>query len=349
MVSIHLLLGLIIMPLFLDTKYINMLSPKLDRFAWKKPNHLAVCRCPICGDSKKNENVCRFYFYERKGSFSVKCHNCDYGASLGWFLKQFDGNLHRQYTFETLKETGTPRSRTDARADARPARTGEDGILREIPRLCDLPDTHDAVVWARKRRLPSDGLCRLYYAEDYAAWAKGIDPEMSIPPEPRVVIPIIRSDGRVAGAQGRLLSKTGIRYITVKADRDGEKMWYGLDRVDPTRPVTVVEGPLDSLFVGNAVAMIGLSNALSIPEELKDSELRYALDNEPRNRQVVDAMDRIAESRHAVCVWSDRVAGYKDINEMILSGMSRSAVEGEIARNSHRGIAAHVAIKKWHR
>jgi len=342
------------MPLFLDTKYINMLSPKLDRFAWKKANHLAVCRCPICGDSKKNANICRFYFYEKKGSFSVKCHNCDYGASLGWFLKGFDGNLHRQYTFEVLKEMGPSHGRTGAptltHGPAHPhTRTGEDSLLRQIPRLCDMSDSHEAVAWARKRRIPSDALCRLYYTDDYSEWAKGIDSEVRIPSEARVVIPIIDGDGRLVGAQGRLLAKGGIRYITVKADKDSDKMWYGLDRVDPRKSVTVVEGPIDSLFLDNAVAMIGLSNALNIPEKLKDSELRYALDNEPRNRQVVDAMDRIAESPHAICVWSDRVAGFKDINDMILSGLTRSMVEAEIARNSHRGIAAHVAIKKWHR
>jgi hypothetical protein len=342
------------MPLFLDTKYINMLSPKLERFTWKKANHLAVCRCPICGDSKKNANTCRFYFYEKKGSFSVKCHNCDYGASLGWFLKGFDGNLYKQYTFEVLKETGASHGRTGAPAPTHgPAhphtRTGEDRLLREIPRLCDMPDTHEAVAWARKRRIPSDGMCRLYYTDDYSEWAKGIDPEVKIPSEARVVIPIIDAEGVLIGAQGRLLGKSGIRYITVKVDKDSDKMWYGLDRVDPKKPVTVVEGPIDSLFLDNAVAMIGLSNALNIPEKLRDAELRYALDNEPRNRQVADAMERIADSSHAVCVWSDRVAGYKDINDMILSGITRSMIEAEIARNSHRGIAAHVAIKKWHR
>jgi len=341
------------MPVHIDTKYINLVSPRLERFAWKKPNHLAVCRCPICGDSKRNANICRFYFYERKGSFSVKCHNCDYGASLGWFLKGIDGNLHREYSFEVLRESG---GRTHAREGAhapvrsRP-RTGEDGLLKQIPNLCDLPLDHPAVVWARGRRIPSDMMCRLHYAEAYGTWAKGIDPELKVLDEPRVVIPIIDHEGRLVGAQGRIIltmaNRNAIRYITVKADKDSEKAWYGMDTVDPSKPVTVVEGPLDSLFLVNAVAMLGLSNALNIPERLKGLRLTYALDNEPRNRQVADAMERIADSEHAICVWSDRVAGYKDINDMVLSGMSPSAVQSEIERNSHHGIAAHIALKKW--
>jgi hypothetical protein len=341
------------MPIHIDTKYINLVSPRLERFAWKKPNHLAVCRCPICGDSKKNANICRFYFYERKGSFSVKCHNCDYGASLGWFLKGIDGNLHREYSFEMLRESGgrTP-ARAGAPAPVRPRpRTREDGLLSQVPNLCDLALDHPAVTWARGRRIPSDRMCRLHYAEAYGTWAKGIDPELNVPDEARVVIPIIDHEGRLVGAQGRIIltmaNRNAIRYITVKADKDSEKVWYGMDMVDPSKPVTVVEGPLDSLFLDNAVAMLGLSNALNIPERLKGLRLTYALDNEPRNRQVVDAMERIAESEHSVCVWSDRVAGYKDINDMVLAGMSPSAVQSEIARNSHHGIAAHIALKKW--
>jgi len=345
------------MPIHIDTKYINLVSPRLERFAWKKPNHLAVCRCPICGDSKKNANICRFYFYERKGSFSVKCHNCDYGASLGWFLKGIDGNLHREYSFEVLKETGRPHGRTDTPTHGRTGartrpRTGEDGLLGQIPCLCDLDPEHPAVAWARKRRIPSDGLCRLYYAEDYGTWAKGIDPELKIAAEPRIVIPILNREGQLVGAQGRIVGqgkgdRNAIRYITVKADKDGDRIWYGLDTVDPTQPVTVVEGPIDSLFLPNAVAMLGLSNILNIPDELKAAFLTYALDNEPRNRQVVDAMERVADANHGICVWSDRVAGYKDINDMVLSGMSPSTVQGEITRNSHRGIAAHIALRKW--
>lgn len=341
------------MPIHIDTKYINLVSPRLERFAWKKPNNLAVCRCPICGDSKRNANICRFYFYERKGSFSVKCHNCDYGASLGWFLKGIDGNLHREYSFEVLQDSG---GRTHAREGAhapvrtRP-RTGETGLLASIPCLCDLELDHPAVAWARGRRIPSDRMCRLYFTEAYGTWAKGIDPELKVPDEPRVVIPILDREGQLVGAQGRIIltaqNRNAIRYITVKADKDGDRIWYGLEAVDPSKPVIVVEGPLDSLFLDNAVAMLGLSNALNIPEPLIGSSLTYALDNEPRNRQVVGAMEQIAESKHSICVWSDRVVGYKDINDMVLSGMSPESVQSEITRNSHRGIAAHIALKKW--
>ena len=56
---------------YLDKKFINMVSPQLEKFSWKKDN-LAACRCPICGDSKKNKNKTRGYFYVKGNDFFYK-------------------------------------------------------------------------------------------------------------------------------------------------------------------------------------------------------------------------------------------------------------------------------------
>lgn len=342
------------MPIHIDTKYINLLSPRLDRFQWKKQS-LAVCRCPMCGDSQKSKSKVRFYLYERKGSFSCKCHNCDYSATLGWLLKTLDPNLYRQYIFEVLKETGDAHGHTRTRADAHtraPARKAEDKVLSLLPRLDALPKDHPAVEWATKRKLPSESLSRLYYSENYGEWATNIDPDVSVGDDERIVIPILDKDGKVVGAQGRVISsgkpdRNTIRYITVKADKDAGKSWFGLDRCNPKKPIIVVEGPLDSLFIDNAVAMVGLSDATNIPDELNDAELIYALDNEPRNKQVVEAMERLLEGGHKVCFWSDRFRGLKDINDMVLAGHSRTNILHEIQRNSFSGLAGHIALRKW--
>jgi len=111
--------------------------------------------------------------------------------------------------------------------------------------------------------------------------------------------------------------------------------------------VIVVEGPLDSLFLDNCVAMVGLSDATNIPDELKDSDLIYALDNEPRNKQVVETMVRILENGHKVCVWSDKFRGLKDINDMVLAGNRRTNIQYDIIHNSFSGLAGHIALKKW--
>ena len=88
--------------LYLDTKYISLVSYKLEKF--KKTNTTYNFRCPYCGDSKKNKNRARGYFFPKKGSYIYKCHNCGIGRTVANFLKDQDPELFTQYTLEAYKE-----------------------------------------------------------------------------------------------------------------------------------------------------------------------------------------------------------------------------------------------------
>jgi hypothetical protein len=342
------------MPLYIDAKYINLVSNRLERFQWKKPT-LAACRCPVCGDSSKTKSKVRFYFYEKGGEFFVRCHNCDYSTTLGGFLKRMDGNLHRQYCFETLRDRNDRGyQRETEKPKPKKIVLPENEVLEDIPCLSDLPSSHPAVEWATSRMLPKDRLSLLYYAENFAEFISKIDPEANVGDDPRVVIPIFTHTGALTGAQGRTLTRTGgggreIRYITIKADKSGGRMWYGLERVNKDEPIIVVEGPIDSLFLKNGVAMLGLSDPLNVPVGLPTDKLVYALDNEPRNKQVVEAMEALVDAGRAVCIWDVRVNGIKDINDMIKKGFKAGEIESLIRQNAHTGLSAKLAINRWKR
>ena len=72
--------------LHLDRKYISLVSIQLDKF--KKQETVYNFRCPYCGDSKKNKNRARGYFFQKKGSYIYKCHNCGVGRTLPNFLNK---------------------------------------------------------------------------------------------------------------------------------------------------------------------------------------------------------------------------------------------------------------------
>ena len=91
------------MTIFIDKKFINLMSGQLERFSWKKEN-LANCRCPICGDSSKNKVKARGFFFEKKGEFFFKCHNCSVGLNLYNFMSQVSPNLCKEYSLEKFKE-----------------------------------------------------------------------------------------------------------------------------------------------------------------------------------------------------------------------------------------------------
>ena len=341
------------MPSYIDTKYINLVSPRLERFQWKKSN-LAVCRCPVCGDSSKTKSKVRFYFYEKSGEFFVRCHNCDYSTTIGGFLKRIDGNLHRQYHFEILKDKNNGGFVKQETPKEKPkAVLPENEVLENIPCLADLPKSHPAVAWATSRKIPKDRLALLYYAANFAEWISKIDPAATVGDDERIVIPIFSRTGALVGAQGRLLASNPtsreIRYITIKADKDGGRLGYGLERINSHDPIIVVEGPIDSLFLQNGVAMLGLSDPLNLPVGLPVDRLIYALDNEPRNRQVVEAMDGLINAGRTVCVWDARVSGIKDINDMIRGGFKAGEIAAMIRANSYAGLSAKLSLGKWKR
>ncbi len=71
----------------IDSKYINLVSARLDKFKRVKPN-LYNFRCPLCGDSQKHKNKARGYFYQVKTNTNYKCHNCGASMSFNNFLKK---------------------------------------------------------------------------------------------------------------------------------------------------------------------------------------------------------------------------------------------------------------------
>lgn len=331
---------------YLDTKYINLLSPRLERFGWKKQG-LAACRCPICGDSKKNKNKTRFFFYERKGGWFVKCHNCDYGTTLSRLIEHMDPYLYKQYTMEKYSdgltgrneqrtpETLVPKSRTPV---------GRKRIvdLPTVRVLSEEEPNHPAVEFVQRRRIPSDKWDRIHYADDFSEFASTIDPDASVVSEPRLVMPMIRN-GVLEGATGRSLGKEGIRYMMVKRDPEQTRMWFGLDRVDEDSTIYITEGSLDSLFLPNAVAMNGLG-AVELPDEIKDPV--FVLDNEPRNKELVKTLGHLIEKGHKVCIYPPSVSA-KDINEMVLGGMTTDQVVGMIDENTVSGMKARLRLSAW--
>ena len=74
------------MSIYVDKKYINLVSSSLDKFKWKSES-IANCRCAICGDSSKSKIKARGYFYSKGNDFFYKCHNCNFSTNLYNFTK----------------------------------------------------------------------------------------------------------------------------------------------------------------------------------------------------------------------------------------------------------------------
>jgi hypothetical protein len=337
------------MSLYIDRKYALLVSPKLQRFAQKK-DYLWNFRCPdvhpFCGDSKKNKSKARAYLYRTKSNINFVCHNCNLSMSLGNFLKVIDHSLYMQYQMErySKESCGNVAKPNFDLAKQKP-------VFREkpinLPSIDSLPPDHFARQYCEKRRLPR--LDILYFASDFLSFLNQTFPshEKNIPEnDQRLVIPFFDQNKNLLGVQGRTLTNSKMRYITIKKDESCQKI-YGLDRVDLSKPIYVVEGPLDSLFLPNCLATMD-SNLSYIQDMIGDHDYIFVHDNEPRNTAIIQQLERSIETGHSVCVWPSNIVE-KDINDMIISGKTQSEILQVLEQNTFKSLRAKLEFGRWRR
>ena len=329
--------------LFTEIKYLNLLSTRLPKFK-KKGDFLWNFRCPVCGDSEKHKNKARGFVFQVKGDLVYKCHNCQLALPLAKFIEIVDPVVYKEYRLEKFKEqnAGKPR-KVDMRKVKRIVSSTpvfKKDPLRDLQRLDDLNKEHPAKEYILNRKLPTD---RLYYTDTFKEWTNSVKPgtfEDTSRDEPRIIIPFKEKDGTVFGFQGRSLSPDGLRYITILLDDEHTKI-FGLENIDTTKRVYVVEGPLDSLLLDNAVAMAGAD--VSQVSDLLGDDVVYVYDNEPRNKQITDRIAKHIKQKHAVVIWP-RDVKEKDVNDMFLAGRD---VKNIVKSNSYQGLKSTLKLNEW--
>ena len=334
------------MSIITDTKYLSLLSPRLDRFK-KVRDYLWNFRCPQCGDSHKSKSKARGYVYRKKTDLFFKCHNCGVGQSVGNLIKDLDPYLHKQYIMERYRagETGQRKSKAPEFKFETPKFKPKKTTI-DLPSIESLPKEHYARVYCEGREIPQQFMDKIFYAEDFKNWALSVcqvDYSTLMSGEPRLVIPFFDRDNKLIGAQGRALRESKIRYVTIKVHENAPKV-FGLERWNSEEHTYLVEGPIDSLFLPNCLAMAGADMSdLSILDKTKTTLI---FDNEPRNFQIIRNMIRTLKDGWKVVVWPHSVA-CKDINDMVLASIKETRLVEIINRNTYSGQRGEWEVKSW--
>jgi len=128
--------------------------------------------------------------------------------------------------------------------------------------------------------------------------------------------------------------------------RDGEeRLWYNLDKIDPRETVYVTEGPIDSMFIPNGVAMQGAGWLSTLPEKLRKSKVVFIFDNEPRNKEIVELIGKYVEAGRNVVIWPSEI-DKKDINDMVLA-FGQNLTMKLIINNVYSGLTAKMKYTYW--
>jgi len=341
------------MSIFLESKYLNMLSPQLGQFK-RKNDTLYNFRCPYCLDSQTNLNKARGYVFVKENSMIFKCHNCGVGAALHNLIKFINPSMHKEYLMEKFQDTDRDRmlkepteGKTKTEFRFKKKANYLKTPLGKLKKISQLPVGHKAKTYIVSRAIPSKYHWKLFYAPKFFEFVNACEPG-KFPnikfDEPRIIIPFIDKNDNLIGFQGRALGKSDLKYITIMLDPEAPKI-YGLDAVDYTKTVYVVEGPIDSMFIDNAIAMAG-ADVSGLDNITADFVFVY--DNEPRSREIVNRVKKSIDQNHSVAIFPVSVKE-KDINDMVLSGRDVEEIQALISSNTFKGLSAIAKLSEWNK
>lgn len=208
----------------------------------------------------------------------------------------------------------------------------------------ELPQDHQAVSYLRSRMIPERSWSRIFYTPIFKEVSRFFNPERFKDfkrDEERIIFPLMR-DGKMHGFQGRSIEKDArVRYYTIMRNL-GECKLFGLDSVDSSKTVILVEGPIDSLFLENSVALSSVNNYTQVP--FKDRV--FYMDQEPRNRDVVSVMRRMLNSGERVVMLPEEYHE-RDVNELVLDGMTPSRIQELALNNAYQGQRGLMRLATW--
>ena len=327
---------------YIDLKFINDLSGRLSQFK-KKTDYLFNFRCPHCGDSQKSKTKARAYLYRVKNDMFFKCHNCGQGQNLANFIKFVDPKLYEQYLLERYKKSApaTPKPKFDFK----PTKFTNQTPIDDLKSIQDLLEDHPARLYCMNRKIPEKYFDKLFLSDKFMTLVNEVKPNTYkiTKDHPRLIIPFYDTTGKVFAFQGRAFGKEQPKYLTIKLDENKQKV-YGLERINFQNQVFIVEGPIDSLFIDNCLAAGGAD--LFLKNKIPNENITYIFDNEPRNKEIVKRMYKVIEQDFNVVIWPDEIQ-LKDVNDMIMSGLTKLELQDIISNNTYSKLSALTKLNYW--
>jgi hypothetical protein len=347
---------------YLEKVYVDRISPYLSNFR-EMGNNVWNCKCPYCNDSKKTSRKTRGYFHigTEDDNLIYSCRNCSISVPLGKFIQDNFPQYYAQFKLDFF-------SKKDAKLGIKkPANTTTLKLVQlkskinnttseTLKPVLTLDDSHPAKQYLVGRALPD--LSDIGYVENFRRYVAEMTNNDSryekLPEDQRIIIPLKTPDGEIMGFQGRALTDTSLRYITIKIPEmeDYYVKIYGLDKFNKNNAGFGVEGPFDSKFLPNCFAMCGTSldmNALKRELILPQNTI-IIIDNEPRNKDIVNRMYSYVEKGFRIYIPPQHLdTKLKDINKMWLDGWTKKDLVKLFVENSFTGIRAKLQIDKWKR
>lgn len=269
--------------------------------------------CPICGDSHKNTSKKRGHLY-KKNLFYV-CYNCGVRLPFTEFLEHLNTQIDPESLFQINQQIADWRDTTTVQQEEMKFFSLQKKI--SLSTIADFlnrnpkyrlrkfqPVVKDSIVWkylTQKRKIFN--LTDFYEAE----YQISVDKNMWQP----VMVSLNRQADILLGFQWRNLEESKDRrkfkiynwqecweFYNEKLTDDEYRPYnkisyiYNILNVDPDLPITIFEGFIDSQFVPNSVALVGVNTDYSFMLQ-DDLKIRFFFDNDKDgNKKTVELINK---------------------------------------------------------
>jgi len=131
----------------------------------------------------------------------------------------------------------------------------------------------------------------------------------------RLIIPFFNKSNTIYYYQARTLVGDEPKYLNRLGSKDD--VIYNIDHIDPSKPVIVLEGIIDSLFIENSIAIIGASISNKVKKRISKLDVYYLFDNDKTG---MEKSKKLLLDGEKVFLWNKwhLSSGCKDINDVIV-------------------------------
>lgn len=274
------------------------------------------------------------------------CQKCGYSHRFDTFLKSFDINLYEKYALEMFKGKMVKEIKEVDNEKFIPQTTKYiPNIFESLPNIDSLSADHPAKLWCLKRCLPIDTI-DFYLADNFIEWTKGNTDKFENwrgPDHSRIVIPWRDRHNKIVGYSARCWdSEQDQKYYRIFVDPECKEHFYGLDKIDDSKQIYVVEGELDSIAIPNAVAV---SNGKLHTFTNKDAI--FVQDSDIRNKFIMRNVKEMIDLGLKVCLMPPEIG--KDLNELRQQGLTSAEIANIINKYTYQGLEAKLKFTQWSR
>lgn len=284
--------------------------------------HSIATECVYCGEKKLKGTL----FLANTNRWCYICWKpdcpCSTAISAERWLKRvnrsqydmFKKDLRRQETEDVdTVELRNKAEEANAKAEAQQAaelekrRTADNYATKFFkPILSGGAFADKAIDYCKSRKIPEEIWRKFYIAED--GKYKG-----------RVIIPFYNANDRISYFQGRSLTGAEPKYMNRCST---STVLYNYDFLDKEKPVCVLEGPIDSMFIENATATCGAGSSAKLDQALNSlKHVYYIMDNDAAGNKKAG---KLVKDKKNVFVWRKFIIdnglpeNIKDINDVYL-------------------------------